>query len=184
MNKNELRKIYKNRRDELFLKGKITEISTLILKNILNNEYFKAAKNVLFFCPKGSEINLLGLIDKVYDKNFFLPVCCGENLEICPFKKGDKLVLNKYKIYEPETKPVQNLEILDTVITPALCADKNFNRLGYGKGYYDRFFTNKNLSAKKIIVIPEEFLLDCIPQDRFDISCDLIITENNVYENF
>lgn len=185
MNKKKLRDIYKKKRDELHKKGKIREISAIISKKISQNKYFKEAKNILLYYPKGSELNLLGLMDEKISPNkiFYLPVCRGEDIIVCPYKSGDKLSLNKYGIFEPESPPIQNLNVLDLIITPALCADKSCNRIGYGKGYYDRFFCNKNLRAKKIIVLPEDFLIGSIPCDEFDKPCDFIVTELSVLEN-
>ena len=185
MNKDSLRKIYKKKRNELYVNGSILEISDLISQKIIANDFFKAAQNILLFYPKDSELNILGIIDSQFskDKKFYLPVCCNEEINICPYIKGDKLILNKYKIYEPETKPLKDLKQLDIIITPALCAEKSFNRIGYGKGYYDRLFTKKNLNAKKIIVIPDEFLLESIPHNEFDMPCDYIVTEKRVLKS-
>ncbi len=185
MNKDFLREFYKKRRDELYSAGEINTISNLILKKITDTEYFKTAKNIMFFYPKGSELNLTGLIkdNNFKEKIFYLPVCCNDEINVCPFKNGDKLILNKYKIYEPETEPLDNIEILDLIITPALCAGMNFHRIGYGKGYYDRFFALNNLKAKKVVVLPDEFLLESIPADKFDMPCDLIITEKRTLKN-
>ncbi len=184
MNKEILRNIYKKKRDELFKEGKIREISRIISERIFENKYFIEAKNILLFYPKGSELNPLSIMngENSSNKNFYLPVCCGDDIKVCPYKSGDKLSLNKYGIYEPETSPIKDLSILDLIITPALCADKNCNRIGYGKGYYDRFFCNKNLRAKKIIILPENFLIKLVPCDEFDKPCDLIITESNTFE--
>lgn len=182
MNKEELRKFYKKKRDKLFETGCISDISASIVKKIVNSKYFKSAKNIMLFYPKGSELNLLELL-KFKDKNFYMPVCKEGEIVVCPYKEGDKLILNGYGIYEPETLPLKDLSILDIIITPALCADNHLNRIGYGKGYYDRFFANKNLKAKKIIVVPEECLLDLIPCENFDIACDLLLTQEKVIKN-
>lgn len=173
--KKSLRKFYKEKRDALFDKGLLFNISNKICKKL--DDKIKKAKNILLFYPFGSELDLLPLMDKNEDKNFYLPVCKGEKIVACPYKKGDELILNKYKIKEPKTEPITDIGILDIVITPALCADKNCYRLGYGGGYYDRFFADKNLRAKKIVVIPDEMFIESIPNDRFDIKCDMVISE-------
>lgn len=173
--KKSLRKFYKEKREALYKEGFLCNISAKICAKL--NVEIKNAKNILIFCPFGSELNLLALMDKNEDKNFYLPVCIEDKIVAAPYKAGDKLVLNKYKIPEPKTKPVLNVKILDIIITPALCADKNCHRLGYGGGYYDRFFSDRNLQAKKIIVIPDEALVENIPNDEFDIKCDMVMTE-------
>ena len=64
--------------------------------------------------------------------------------------------------------------ILDLVITPALMADKECYRLGYGGGFYDKFLPLcKN--AYKLIVIPKQLLVDKLPRDNFDVKVDEVI---------
>ena len=72
MNKDYLRKIYKKRRDELFLDGSISKISNSISQKILNNNLFKQAKNIMLFYPKGAELNILEILENTLskDKNF------------------------------------------------------------------------------------------------------------------
>ena len=95
-----------------------------------------------------------------------------------PYEK-DSLSENEFGIMEPMSDfsvlPQQN----DIIIVPALAADKNFNRLGYGGGYYDRFL--KNLSAKKIVPISEKLITSEIETDVFDQKVDIIVTEKAVY---
>ena len=176
-NKKEIRKFIKNLRGELFKTGQIAQISDRIVEKNLNWSFYKDAKNVLLFYPLKEEINLLPLLDDK-SKNFFFPKCDGIELLVCP--NCNDFALNKYGIKEPKTKPLSDLSIIDIVFTPALCADKNFSRIGYGGGYYDRFFSKKNLRAKKIIVLNEDFLCEKLPKDEFDIKCDGIITQNSI----
>ena len=69
----------------------IAEKSTIAIEKIRENTLYIPAKNVLIYYPLRYELNLLALLDD--EKNFYLPRVCGENLQICPFKKGDKLHL-------------------------------------------------------------------------------------------
>ena len=78
------------------------------------------------------------------------------------------------------SEPLNTLDILDIILTPALCVDKNLYRLGYGAGYYDRFFKNEKIRALKIIPISENFLCEKIPADEYDIPCDMAVFENRI----
>ncbi len=182
--KKNLRKIYKEKRNALFKEGLLYDVSEKISDKL--NIFFedKKAKNIMLFYPFGSELNILNITEALKNKerNFYFPKCDGKNLLACPYKSKDGFVLNKYKIKEPKTKPLEDIGILDVVITPALCADKNFQRLGYGGGYYDRFFAKKNLKAAKIVIIPDDFLLETLPSEEFDIKCDIILTEKRTLE--
>ena len=70
---------------------------------------------------------------------------------------------------------------VELVITPGVAFDKKGNRLGMGKGYYDRYFQN-NSSPVKIALAYEEQILDHIPKDPYDVSIDLIVTDQNLYQ--
>lgn len=168
MNKSELRKWAKDKRKGLNL----PEISSLITDNIRKTEIYRRSQNILIFYPLQSEINLLSLLDD--KKNFYLPRVNNELLEVCPYKKGDSLILSKLKIYEPETKDVDKTNI-DLIFTPALCADERFYRIGYGGGYYDRFLSD--FRGYKIIVLPDELMVENISEEETDIRCDGIITQ-------
>ena len=177
--KKELRKIYKEKRDALFNEGFLCKVSKKISDKLNKIIQSKNAKHIMLFYPFGSELDILNITEASQnkDRNFYLPVCNEDKMFVCPYKSGCELVLNKYKIKEPKTKPLNDISILDIVITPALCADKNFQRLGYGGGYYDRFFAQNNLKATKIVIIPDDFLLETLPSEEFDIKCDIILTE-------
>lgn len=168
--KSELRKKAKELRKSLDIKN----ISEKIVKNIRELEIYKNANNVMIFYPIKDEINLLTLLDD--NKNFYLPKVEGQELLVCSFKKGDELAISEYKTNEPISNPI-NSDILDIVFVPALMAGKDFYRLGYGKGYYDRFLLKNALQAIRIVPIPSELLIETIPHDVFDIQIDAIIDE-------
>ncbi|MCD8025239.1 MAG: 5-formyltetrahydrofolate cyclo-ligase [Candidatus Gastranaerophilales bacterium] len=147
--------------------------SRVIVSKILRGEAFLNAENILIFYPLKYEINLLELLN-VPDKKFFLPRTNGDKLEICPFE--GKLFKSKFNILEPET-PAIDVSIIDLAYIPAVAADKNLNRIGYGKGYYDRLFSDENFRAQKIIVIQKELVIDFIPADKSDRKADFILTD-------
>lgn len=169
MNKFELRKINSLLRKSL----NQVEASEKIVLKIKSLSDFLNAKNILIFYPLKFEINLLELL-KVEGKNFYLPKVKEDYLEICPY--GGELIKGAFNIMEPLTKPVLP-SVIDLAFVPALAADKDLNRLGYGKGYYDRLFSNPLFVAKKIAVINKELVVDKVPTDNFDIKVDAIITD-------
>lgn len=149
----------------------IAEKSTIAIKKIRENTLYIPAKNVLIYYPLRYELNLLALLDD--EKNFYLPRVCGENLQICPFKKGDKLVTSSFNICEPCSNFI-NPRNLDLVVVPALMADKFGFRLGYGGGFYDRFLV-ENSTVKTILPIAKELIVEELPHEEFDIKIDEII---------
>lgn len=165
--KTELRKKAKAIRKELDIKN----ISRLMCDEIRKLEEFQNAQNVMIFYPLKDEIDLLELLDE--DKNFFLPRMSGLNLNVCPYKKGDKLEVKKFGVKEPKTHPVAPKSI-DLIIIPALMADSKKYRLGYGKGFYDRLITKTN--AKTVVCLPKELYIDKLPVEPHDKTVDIVIT--------
>lgn len=149
----------------------IAEKSKIAIEKIRENTFYIPAKNVLIYYPLRYELNLLALLDD--EKNFYLPRVCGENLQICPFKKGDKLVASSFNICEPCSNSI-NPRNLDLVVVPALMADKSGFRLGYGGGFYDRFLVENN-AVKTILPIAKELIVEELPHEKFDIKIDEII---------
>ena len=126
----------------------------------------------MLFYPLASEVNLLELLEDD-DKCFYLPRVNGKDLECCPYKRGNDLLLSPLNISEPCCEAVDKSEI-DLIFTPALMADSNFYRLGYGGGFYDRFL--KDFKVKTISALPIELRTQNLPHEDFDISIDEIFS--------
>lgn len=147
----------------------IVHLSKNACAKIRQTELYKNAKNVLIFYPMRYEINLLPLLND--SKSFYLPKVCGNDLLVCPY--SDNLVKSELNICEPCSNPVST-EIIDLAIVPALMADKNGHRLGYGGGFYDRFLSI-NPHIKTIVPIAEELFVEKLPSDVFDVKVDYIL---------
>ena len=147
------------------------KISNNAVRLIRENSLYKKAENILIFYPMKYEVNLLELLED--NKNFYLPKVCGKRLLICPFKSGDKLEKSDFNILEPCSISV-NPNILNLIILPALMADEAGYRLGYGKGFYDRFL-GENPDIKTILPIPKELFVTSLVHDDFDKTADIII---------
>lgn len=150
-----------------------------ILRNIKKSFVYNSSQNLMLYYPIGKEINLLPLIETKKRINFPRII---EN-EIVPYACGDEFFCGKYNIKEPLNTAPQPISELDLVILPALCVDVNGYRIGYGKGYYDRFI--KKLDRKRTMlmtVIYDEFIVDDIEPDEFDEKSDFIISEKRIIE--
>ena len=171
MDKTDFRRKAKEIRKNLGIK----KISEAISANIAGLKEFQNAKHIMLYYPIKNELNLLNLMTT--DQYFYLPRMKNKELEVCPYNQGDNLKITNYNIPEPITTPVDK-NIVDLVLVPALMADSLFNRLGYGGGYYDRFFANTNYY--KIVGIPDELLADQLPTEETDIKCDCIVTQSKI----
>lgn len=174
--KQSLRKIAKEKRNTL----DCSTLSKKVLRNLCSCDFYKNAQNIMCYYSIGNEVSTLELFSNK-TKKWYLPRVDDENLLVCPYDK-DKLVEGKYKIIEPATMPVSDSKKLDLVIIPAVCADKKGYRLGYGKGYYDRFLKKLPKSCLRVILTYSELLFDDVFHDSFDEKSDYVITDNFVYK--
>lgn len=156
-------------------------LSKKITENILSWDVYKKSQNIMIFYPLKYEVNLLELLNDT-TKQFFLPKMNGETLSICEFNKNIELKKEKFNILEPEKTCDEQIKNLDIVFLPALATDKSGNRLGYGKGFYDRFLKDLNIKTIKVIPIYEKLMRDKIPTDKNDVKTDYIITEHGIFE--
>ncbi|MBO6524508.1 MAG: 5-formyltetrahydrofolate cyclo-ligase [Balneolaceae bacterium] len=159
--------------------------SRLIKEVILLSPEYENSDTIHCFISMNErfEVDTQSLIKDILDQGKTLVV------PITNFKKGilshsklssfEALKPNKWGVLEPqEFKPVNNDEI-DLVLAPLLAADRTGNRLGYGKGFYDRFLST--ISAPAFGLLFEEFILENIPTDSFDQKLKGLISEKGFY---
>ena len=147
-----------------------------LVKRIRETKEYKTAKTVMIFYPKDFEMDFTELINDI-DKNFCLPKMIKNELIPCCWTTETKLELSAFKVYEPCDTTTPNCPI-DLIILPGLCADKQRNRLGYGKGCYDKFLAS--FRGITIFPIPDELLFEEIPSTPLDIKPDIIITPSQI----
>ena len=169
LNKQELRKWAKEVRSKLDMET----LSKILTEKLKQTKEYENSKNIMLFYPLKDEVNLLGIInDKT--KTFYLPKIDGENLLCCKYDNDAELCESCFGTKEPA---VTNINTPDLVIVPALAVDKNNYRLGYGKGFYDRFLNQLNPPVKTIVCIPKELIVETIYPNEFDIPVDIVITD-------
>lgn len=154
----------------------VTYKSKVIVDKIKGSSEFKKAKNVMIYKAFGNEIDLSELEKE--DKIFSYPVCLNDNKmkAVIPL---DGFYLNKYGIQEPIG--IEAVDI-DLVICPLLGFDSNLYRIGYGKGYYDRFLEGVNCPV--IGVAYDDCKVEKVPKGCFDKKLDIIYSEENVYKGY
>ena len=151
MNQNISKKDLRLQAKEVRQSLNLQETSAGICRQIFDSQFFKDAKNIGIFYPKDIEINLLSLC-KANDKNFYLPKMKNKTLIFVNYTNEKDLVLAQYDILEPQSTKDES-DKLDLIFVPALLADKNGYRLGWGGGFYDRFL-KQHANIKKICAVP------------------------------
>lgn len=168
--KSVLRREMIQKRKELFLKN-----GDEFVKKIRELGCYKKANTVMLYMPIKGEADVTGLL---CDKKLFLtPVTEGENIYACPISGAWRNGL--FSVPEPKEKTVFDKTKIDLVIVPGVAFDKRGNRMGYGKGYYDRFLNG--LDICKVGVCHSFQLMDTIPSEDHDIKMDIIVTEREVW---
>ncbi len=149
----------------------VAVLASTALEKITQNSFFQKAKNVFIYAPIKYEIPFVFDLMKAYpEKNFAFPVLLGDELQF-HFAKFEDLVSGAYGIPTPN---VQNKTTCPNLIfVPALGADEIGNRLGRGKGFYDRFL--KKCSSHKICVLPSFAIKKEIPVQDHDQKVDEVI---------
>lgn len=172
--KKDLRKKYLVKRENVLDRDKKDKI---IYEKVINNLVIKKSRGVLIYVSYGSEVSTLKLIDYFWKEKKIVAVPKVENREINFYivngwdelKKGYKNIL----------EPVSLNRLKDFTgfvsITPGICFNQSFYRIGYGGGYYDRFY-QKHVLYKIGLCYKEMIVLDEFQEER-DVPVDEIISD-------
>jgi 5-formyltetrahydrofolate cyclo-ligase len=153
--------------------------SKAIKRKLFSSQGFKQAKRVMFYISFDGEVETREMIKAAHKlgKIVAAPVCLKNRMILRPAVFTDRLKLIKgpYGICEPATKGFVAVSSIDLVVVPGVAFDKRGNRLGRGKGYYDRFL--KTLSRKTASVgLAFDFqILPSLPTTTTDVRVDKII---------
>ncbi|MFM2024145.1 MAG: hypothetical protein RLZZ56_158 [Actinomycetota bacterium] len=108
----------------------------------------------------------------------FVPRVIGDDLEWVPFSADQ--IMHPLGMNEPVGES-QTLDQVDLMVVPAIAADKSGNRLGRGKGFYDRAL--KSVTAKKIVaLVHDDELVSSIPTESHDVAIDVVCTCSQLVE--
>jgi len=151
-----------------------------VFKKIEQLLEFKQADSILMYWSTGDELPTQDAINKwVTTKTILLPSIKGHKMVLKKFFPEAPMIQRQLGIWEPDLPNVYDGKI-DLVIVPGIAFDRKKNRLGRGKGYYDRFFARNK--ALKIGVGFDFQLMDKIPIERTDKRMDKIITMLDIIE--
>ena len=151
-----------------------------IKTSLFTQREFSKAKNVLFYVSTGNEVDTRKMIlDCLTTKNIYVPYVQENEMKFSQIRSLNDLEKGIYGILEPKQKKDEGVA-LDVVIVPGVAFDEEGNRIGYGKGYYDKFL--KNTKAKTIALAYEAQIEDAVTCDEHDVPVQKIITERRVIE--
>ena len=155
----------------------------LIIK-LIREHFYKKKITIGGYYPSNYEVNILSFLETVSKKKFkiALPVINssgGMSFRSWIFK--EPLYVNKFGILEPKNS--KKKIIPDLIMVPLVAFDNRFNRIGYGKGYYDRSLKKINKIKKNAIFLGIAYSFQkCqkIPTNKHDFKLDYIFTEKGI----
>lgn len=178
--KNDLRSQFKAYRNELDANDK-QMFDNAILGRVLSLRQYKSAPLVLTYVSTPIEVDTIELIKHslALGKRVAVPKCRPQELamDFYLITSVDDLQPGCFGVLEPDANKCRKLESYEgsICIVPGLGFDTNGFRIGYGKGYYDRFLSNYNGAVVGICYY------NCVkwslPHGRFDRRVDLLVTE-------
>tara|TARA_B100001057_G_scaffold120418_1_gene119047 strand:- start:380 stop:913 length:534 start_codon:yes stop_codon:yes gene_type:complete len=137
-----------------------------------------AGKIIGGYYPYNYEIDILQILEKFEKKKFIITlpkIKKNSQMNFFQWSKNDPLAINKFGIPEPISEMVKYPDVL---LVPLVAFDKNFNRVGYGGGFYDRYI-KKIRKRKKILTIGFAYSFQKVKKistNNHDIKLDFIIT--------
>ena len=140
---------------------------------------FMLSDRILMYHSLPDELSTVDFIDKWSDrKSFFLPRVNGVGLDILPYDRSS-LRLGAFHIEEPQGDELTSIDEIEMVVVPAVAFDRLGNRVGRGKGYYDRLMQQSK--ALKVGIGYDFQLVDEIETEEHDVPVDIVITESKTY---
>ena len=154
-----------------------------LLKFIQLRQKKKYVKIALYY-PSNFELNVLKFLEfkTMIEQDILLPVTDKNNqMSFFSWKKNDVLFVNEFGILEPAKS---QSKVPDVILVPMLAFDNKKYRLGYGKGYYDRYLIKYSKRSKNILTVGVAFSFQRhhkLPINKNDVKLDFVITEKGIF---
>lgn len=184
ISKDELRRILLRKRNVL-TQQEIESHSLHITEAILSLEYVAMATIVHCYMSFSSEVMTSHLVHSLLsmEKKVYVPVVDGAVLRHALIDSTTAWEHDRYGIPTPIAETISTDELIfdknDCIIIPMVGFDSNRTRLGYGKGYYDRFLAGKHGVNIGLAFSCQQY--DAIPADTHDVPMHVIMTETHIF---
>lgn len=186
MSKKTLRREIMAARDEI-AEDERAAGSLAIARRLYSLTHFSRAATLMIFVPFGSEVDTAPVFNEALARGMrvLVPRTIPAERKMVPSRVLDweeDLRPGAYGIREPvqeALRPVSPLEI-DLLLVPGVAFDSSGNRLGYGGGYYDRFFARLRPETPLVAPVFDLQVLPSVPVDPWDRPVDMIITEQRL----
>lgn len=166
------------------LKFALANISDKLEQSESIAEFIKCAElpkgSICIYNSIASEVDTKALIEYFCNMSeVYLPVVDGEDIALVNVDKDTKYAEGAWGIYEPIGKRLAPQDVRPSVtVTPLLGVDRRLNRLGKGKGYYDRYFAKTD--TFKVGLAFREQVVEKVYADDWDKPLDMLITPDGI----
>ena len=173
MEKKELRAHIKTLKKQ-HTKEQLMEQSEKILAKLEQHPDFINAEKVMLYSALPDEVQTQAFLEKWhFKKTIILPTVVGDDIIPVEYAKDTDFAVGDFNILEPQNEPYSG--DFDLIIVPGVAFDRNGNRIGRGKGYYDRFLC-QHLDVKRIGICFDFQLVDEVPTEPLDIKMNEVIS--------
>lgn len=139
---------------------------------------FADARRVLVYASLPDEISTTAFIGRwCKDKEILLPRVNGNDLDILPYH-AEATATGAFGITEPTGNNLQRIEDVDLVIVPGMAFDRNGNRLGRGRGYYDRLLHSARCPLIGVAYAVQ--IVDEVPAEPHDVKIPTVVTDEEI----
>ncbi len=177
MDKAEVRKQIRELKRAVPLEEKILR-SEGIMRQVEALPAFQQAGTVLLYWSMADEVQTHAFVKKWYkDKVLLLPCVDGDDLRLRQYTGPECMVAGEqFGIGEPMGEEFMNLDAVELIMVPGVAFDRMGNRMGRGRGFYDRLLKSTP-NAMKVGVAFDFQLLDSVPTEPHDVKMDKVIVE-------
>lgn len=173
--KKKLRKILKGLKQQHLTH--LADYSERVMQQLMKHSRFYSARTVMLYHALPDEVDTQIILQGFHErKKLLLPVVDGDTMYPVCYAGADGLCIGAFDIREPQGKPFTELSTIDLVVVPGVAFDVAGHRLGRGKGYYDRFLAQPELSnAYKIGICFPFQMLEEVPTDIHDVCMNEVL---------
>lgn len=153
--------------------------SEVIMRRLEHTPQFGASRVVLLYWSMDDEVQTHDSVERWYrEKTVLLPCVDGDDLRLRQYTGPDCMVAGEqFGIGEPTGEEWTDLDAVDLIIVPGVAFDRKGNRMGRGRGFYDRMLKSTP-KAVKIGLAYDFQMMDEIPVEPHDVPMDLILSES------
>ena len=176
MTKEELRRLVRSQK-RMYSAPQLQAMSAEAVARLMALPQMAAAKTVMLYYSLPDEVSTRELADRLVERGkvVVLPVVTGPaEMELRRYRSADDLSMGAFGIMEPTGEPFTSLAEIDLAVVPGMAFDTRGNRLGRGKGYYDRFLSQLPQATKVGLCFPFQ-KFPGVPTDENDVRMDLVI---------